>query len=189
MTAVKALPQPRARRRGITRISSKNQVTLPVDALRKANLRPGAELRVEADGIGRLVLTREDDPVRRYAGSVLIAYFSPDDRHHERAVLALRASADNERIIVASALAEILVHPYRSGPAAVARIEAALGALLARVEPVTERLAHRAAELRARHSSLRLGDALVLATGDVLNARVLTADKSWVKLSSRVRAL
>jgi len=68
MTAVKALTQPRARRRGITRISSKNQVTLPVDALRKANLRPGAELRVEADGIGRLVLTREDDPVRRYAG-------------------------------------------------------------------------------------------------------------------------
>ena len=121
--------------------------------------------------------------------SVLIAYFSPDDRHHERAVLALRASADDERIIVASALAEILVHPNRSGPTAVARIEAALSALLARVEPVTERLAHRAAELRARHSSLRLGDALVLATGDVLNARVLTADKSWVKLSSRVRAL
>ena len=70
MTAVKALTTSRPRRRGVTRISSKNQVTLPVEALRKAGLRPGAELRVEADGAGRLVLTSEDDPIRRLAGTI-----------------------------------------------------------------------------------------------------------------------
>jgi len=68
MAVVKAKTYKRIRRRGVTRISSKNQVTLPVDALRKAGLRAGAELRVEADGSGRLVLTQEDDPIRRYAG-------------------------------------------------------------------------------------------------------------------------
>jgi bifunctional DNA-binding transcriptional regulator/antitoxin component of YhaV-PrlF toxin-antitoxin module len=68
MSAVKTLARSRTRRRGVTRISSKNQVTLPIEALRKAGLRPGAELRVEADGAGRLVLTSENDPIRRYAG-------------------------------------------------------------------------------------------------------------------------
>jgi bifunctional DNA-binding transcriptional regulator/antitoxin component of YhaV-PrlF toxin-antitoxin module len=68
MAVVKARGHARIRRRGVTRISSKNQVTLPVEALRKAGLRAGAELRVEADGSGRLVLIQEDDPISRYAG-------------------------------------------------------------------------------------------------------------------------
>ena len=121
--------------------------------------------------------------------SVLIAYFSPDDDHHKRAVSGLSAAATDERIVIASVLAEILVHPYRVGPAAVARIEAALAALVTRVEPVTDAVARRAAELCARQTSLRLGDALVVAAGDVLDARVLTADRSWAKLSSRIRVI
>jgi PIN domain nuclease of toxin-antitoxin system len=121
--------------------------------------------------------------------SVLIAFFSPDDEHHERAVAGLSAAVEDERIVIASVLAEILVHPYRVGPAAVARIEAALAALVTRVEPVTDAMARRAAELRARHTSLRLGDALVIGAGEVLSARVLTADRSWAKLSSRIRLL
>ena len=121
--------------------------------------------------------------------SVLIAYFSPDDEHHERAIAGLSASVGDERIVIASVLAEILVHPYRVGPAAVDRVEAALAALVTRVEPVSDAVARRAAELRARHTSLRLGDALVIAAGDVLNARVLTADRSWAKLSPRVRLI
>jgi len=64
MRAVKV----RTRRRGATRVSSKNQVTLPVGALREAGLRPGIELDVKADGPGRIVLERSDDPVKRLAG-------------------------------------------------------------------------------------------------------------------------
>ena len=60
----------RNRRRGRTRISAKNQVTIPVDALREAGLKPGDELRVEADGAGRIVFVREDDVIARYAGSL-----------------------------------------------------------------------------------------------------------------------
>ncbi|MBC8092412.1 MAG: AbrB/MazE/SpoVT family DNA-binding domain-containing protein [Pseudonocardia sp.] len=45
-----------------TKVSSKNQITLPVAALRAANVAPGDVLRVEVleDGVFRLI--RERDP-------------------------------------------------------------------------------------------------------------------------------
>ena len=58
------------RRRGTTRISAKNQVTLPVDALRKAGLKVGDELAVETDGAGRLILVRANDVIAKYAGTL-----------------------------------------------------------------------------------------------------------------------
>jgi AbrB family looped-hinge helix DNA binding protein len=45
------------RRRGFTRLSTKRQVTLPIRVVEELNLRPGDELRVEADG-DRVVLSR-----------------------------------------------------------------------------------------------------------------------------------
>jgi len=64
MSTVKA----RIRRRGTTRISRKNQVTLPVEALKRAGLVPGMVLGVEVDAKRRLVLAPPDDPIERYAG-------------------------------------------------------------------------------------------------------------------------
>ena len=61
-------------RRGRTRISAKNQVTVPVDALRRAGLQPGDELRVEAASSGRILLARSDRPLERFAGSLRDAY-------------------------------------------------------------------------------------------------------------------
>jgi bifunctional DNA-binding transcriptional regulator/antitoxin component of YhaV-PrlF toxin-antitoxin module len=49
-------------------ISRKNQVTLPVEALRAAGLEPGDDLRVQAVGPGRLELARSDDLVEEFAG-------------------------------------------------------------------------------------------------------------------------
>jgi bifunctional DNA-binding transcriptional regulator/antitoxin component of YhaV-PrlF toxin-antitoxin module len=49
-------------------ISRKNQVTLPVGALRAAGLKPGDDLRVQAVGPGRLELGRADDIVEEFAG-------------------------------------------------------------------------------------------------------------------------
>lgn len=57
------------RRRGITRLSGKHQVTIPVDVLREAHLQPGDELRVVADGRGRLLLLAIDDPLDALIGS------------------------------------------------------------------------------------------------------------------------
>ena len=49
-------------------ISRKNQVTLPVEALREAGLEPGDDVRVEATGPGRLALVRVEDLVIEFAG-------------------------------------------------------------------------------------------------------------------------
>jgi AbrB family looped-hinge helix DNA binding protein len=51
-----------------TRVSSKHQVTIPASAFRIAGLEPGDTLKVEADGAGRVVLTRLDELVDRYSG-------------------------------------------------------------------------------------------------------------------------
>lgn len=58
----------RRRRRGYTRVSAKHQVTIPVDAMAKAGLQTGDEVRVEVEPGGRVVLTRAGDPLDRYAG-------------------------------------------------------------------------------------------------------------------------
>jgi PIN domain nuclease of toxin-antitoxin system len=121
--------------------------------------------------------------------SVLIAYFSPLDAHHASAVARLRRGSRDDCIVIASVLAEILVHPYRVGPKAVSEVEAALAALRMVLHPVDAALARRAAELRATHRALRLGDALVIAAGDELDAEIVTADASWSRISRRVRVL
>ncbi len=51
-----------------TRVSSKHQVTIPTGAFRTAGLEPGDTLKVEADGAGRVVLTRIDELIDRYSG-------------------------------------------------------------------------------------------------------------------------
>jgi bifunctional DNA-binding transcriptional regulator/antitoxin component of YhaV-PrlF toxin-antitoxin module len=56
-------------RRQSTRVSSKNQVTLPVAALRAAHVASGDELRVEVDGDGRLLLIRVSDPFDQVFGA------------------------------------------------------------------------------------------------------------------------
>ncbi len=49
-------------------ISRKNQVTLPVDALRAAGLEPGDDVHVEVVGPGRLELVRAEELVKEFAG-------------------------------------------------------------------------------------------------------------------------
>jgi AbrB family looped-hinge helix DNA binding protein len=53
-----------------TKVSSKNQITIPAAELRAAGLGPGDVLRVEALGAGRVALTRVDELVGRYAGAL-----------------------------------------------------------------------------------------------------------------------
>ena len=65
------------RTRGHTRISGKHQATIPVDALRRAGLKPGDELVVEAAGAGRIVLSRVqswEELVQKHAGSLTGVY-------------------------------------------------------------------------------------------------------------------
>lgn len=59
-----------AQHRNRTRVSSKHQVTIPAAAFRTAGLEPGDTLRVEADGAGRIVMTRLEELLNRYSGCI-----------------------------------------------------------------------------------------------------------------------
>lgn len=61
-------------RRLISTISSKNQITIPVDALRAAGLEAGDRVVAHADGSGRVVLEREHDVVAEFAGALTGVY-------------------------------------------------------------------------------------------------------------------
>jgi bifunctional DNA-binding transcriptional regulator/antitoxin component of YhaV-PrlF toxin-antitoxin module len=50
------------------KLSSKNQVTIPVSALQEAGLRAGDELVVQSAADGEIVLAARGSRVRRYAG-------------------------------------------------------------------------------------------------------------------------
>lgn len=62
------------RRRGASRISSKNQITIPADALRNAGLEVGDRVVAHADGAGRVILEREHDVVAEFAGALTGVY-------------------------------------------------------------------------------------------------------------------
>jgi bifunctional DNA-binding transcriptional regulator/antitoxin component of YhaV-PrlF toxin-antitoxin module len=50
------------------RISSKHQITLPVETLRQAKLSAGDEVVIEAEGPDRILVRRADRDVRRGFG-------------------------------------------------------------------------------------------------------------------------
>lgn len=122
--------------------------------------------------------------------SVVIAFLDADDAHHEGAVAALTTSRADRLVIPASAYAEVLVGPMRRSRSMADVVDHALADLNVEVVSVTRDIAMRAARLRASQTSLRLPDALVLATGDLLEATaVLTADRAWRKFGRRVRLI
>ena len=50
-------------------ISSKNQVTIPVEVLRAAGLSAGDDVRITSLGPGRIQVVKTDDLIAEYAGS------------------------------------------------------------------------------------------------------------------------
>ncbi len=122
--------------------------------------------------------------------SVVIAFLDPDDALHDATVAALTEHQHDALLIPVSVYAEILVAPYRRGAEAVAEVEAFLGDFSVGVQAISLATARAAAKLRSRVRSLRLPDALVLATADELGAHaVLTGDESWARHSNRVIAV
>ena len=122
--------------------------------------------------------------------SVLIAFRDPADALHARAVAAFRRHAADDLLVPASVYAELLVGPLRRDAEAVESLELFIHDFAMQIIPLDASIAREAASLRARTTSLRLPDAFVLATGEVLNAgAVLTGDSAWTKLADRVELI
>jgi len=124
--------------------------------------------------------------------SVVLGLLDPRDGHHTSATRAIkRVRADGYEIILpASALAEVLVGASRIGGGAVRTTEAFVNAIVDQVYDIDRSVARAAAGYRARHASVWLPDAFVLAVGATVNAdAVLTADTRWTKVDRRVRVI
>ncbi len=92
-------------------------------------------------------------------------------------------AAGEQLIIGASVYAEVMVRPLKQG--ADAKVDEFLDATSIRVIAVDRQLARRAAQLRARHRSLRLGDALSLATALRHDAQLVTLDQRLRRVAAR----
>ena len=118
--------------------------------------------------------------------SVLIGLLDPSDALHARATDGFRAHAGEDVVVPVSAYSETMVDPARAGPDRIEAVDRFLDSFPIRVVSIDRGIGLRAAELRAEHR-LGLPDALVLASGDALDADVvLTADGRWSALSHRV---
>jgi predicted nucleic acid-binding protein len=113
---------------------------------------------------------------------VVIAFLDPGDDQHQRAVDVLRPllSGGAEIVIGASVYAEVMVRPLAHGLGN--RVDEFVDAVGAAVVPVDRDLARRAAGLRARHQSLRLPDALALATALTTGAELVTLDQCLARV-------
>lgn len=113
---------------------------------------------------------------------VIIGFLDANDSHHATAHAALTdARARNDRLVVpASAFAEVLVGPSRTGVDAVASVRDLVERVPILIAPLDAEIAIAAAALRARHRSLKLPDALVIATAGHLDAdHLVTTDRGW----------
>lgn len=63
--------------KAMSRVSSKNQVTIPVGVLRAAGINAGDEVVIRAAGSGRIEVERADDLVARFAGSLPAGTYPP----------------------------------------------------------------------------------------------------------------
>ncbi len=123
--------------------------------------------------------------------SVVIAFSTIDDGLHPAAmdVIGSARLAGDYFILPASVLAEALVHPFRQGDGLGRSSERELVALFGPVRGLDQEVAAASARLRGAHRSLRLPDALVVATGIVDGATTLTYDRRLGGVDPSVRVL
>ncbi len=114
--------------------------------------------------------------------SAVIALLSSADAHHARAVAEFGEASDrnDDLSMASSAYSEIMVHALRQRRGD--DIDRLIDRLGVEIVTVDREIARQAAELRAEHRSLRLPDALVLATAQLRGARLLTFDERLSQL-------
>jgi predicted nucleic acid-binding protein len=113
---------------------------------------------------------------------VIIGFLDRDDPHHDasRAVLSHALDQGDRLSMAASAFAECLVGPARRSPKALELVRTVIDRLPVSVVDLDAEVATQAAILRSRHRTLKLPDALVIATAVTTGAdRLVTTDRRW----------
>jgi predicted nucleic acid-binding protein len=115
---------------------------------------------------------------------VLIGFLNRDDAHHAsaRKLIATAERAGDRIVIAASVYVEAIVAPLRVGRAH--EVDEFLAALAVEVLPVDRELAREAAQLRARHRTLRLPDAMARAVARKSQAELKTFDRRLARIAA-----
>ena len=92
-------------------------------------------------------------------------------------------AAGEQLLVGASVYAEVMVRPLANGTDAT--VDEFFTSVSIKLLPVDRALARRGARLRARHSSLRFGDALSLATALAHDAELVTFDQGLRRIAKR----
>lgn len=113
---------------------------------------------------------------------VIIGFLDGNDAHHTAAHSMLTEALHNgDRFaMAASAFAECLVGPARRGDVEIRRVHDLFDRLPIAIVPLRAETALIAARLRAPQRTLRLPDALVIATAiDGAADELVTTDRKW----------
>lgn len=113
--------------------------------------------------------------------SVAIGLLDTVDAHHERARAALNEHRTASLLMAASAYSEALVRPLVNGNGEA--VENFVEILGVEIVAADRDIGRRAAELRAQQRSLRLPDALVLATAQMRQAPLLSFDARVMRVA------
>jgi predicted nucleic acid-binding protein len=118
---------------------------------------------------------------------IVTAFLDPGDEQHATAVAELRPrlAAGDELLAAATVYAESIVRPLQQGTDAT--VDEFFDAAGISIVPIDRTVARRAAVLRAEHQSLRLPDAMSLATAIVTDSALLTLDKKLRQIARRVQ--
>jgi predicted nucleic acid-binding protein len=108
---------------------------------------------------------------------IVIAFLDPGDDQHATAVAELRPrlAAGDELLAAATVYAESIARPLQQGTDAI--VDEFFDAAGISIVAIDRAVARRAAALRAEYQSLRLPDAMSLATAIVTDSALLTLDK------------
>lgn len=117
---------------------------------------------------------------------IVIAFLDSGDDQHAAAVAQLRQrlAAGDELLIGATVYAETIVPPLQQGTDAT--VDQFLDSADIAVVPIDRTIARRAAALRAEYPSLRLPDAMSLATAIATGSTLVTLDKKLRQIARRI---
>ena len=118
---------------------------------------------------------------------IVIAFLDTADDQHATAVAELRPrlAAGDELLAAATVYAESILRPLQQGTDAI--VDEFFDAAGISIVPIDRAVARRAAVLRAEHQSLRLPDAMSLATAIVTDSALLTLDKKLRQIARRAQ--
>jgi hypothetical protein len=113
----------------------------------------------------------------------VIGFLDADDRLHQAADAAVRTAASEYAFAVSVVTVAELLTGAKLGHHDEQTVRRFFAQIVSQRIPLDEPAAERAAELRAAQKTLRMPDALILATADLKADVVLTGDEQWLKTS------